>query len=110
MRMHAIDCTDVAPVAWTSKIQIRLVPREGWYGSQFKGFAGGVSPSTRGTAAATLLEYYACVAETQYPAAHAGLIQSGALCSGLAHQRNYFSQFNQALWALREYCINLREK
>jgi hypothetical protein len=32
------------------------------------------------TAAAMLFEYYACVAETQYPAAHAGLLQNGALC------------------------------
>jgi hypothetical protein len=57
-----------------------------------------------------LFEYYACVAETQYPAAHAGLLQSGALCPGPAHQRNCFLQFNQSLWALREYCINLRKK
>jgi hypothetical protein len=57
-----------------------------------------------------LFEYYACVAETQYPAAHAGLLQNGALCSGPAHQRNCFFQFNQALCALREYCINPRNK
>ena len=60
------------------------------------------------TATAMLFEYYACVAETQYPAAHAGLLRSGALCPG--HQRNCFFQFNQALCALREYCINLRKK
>jgi hypothetical protein len=56
------------------------------------------------TATATLFEYYACVAEKQYPAAHTGLLQTGALCPGPAQQRNYFLQFNQALCALREYC------
>ena len=57
-----------------------------------------------------LLEYYACVAETQYPAAHAGLFRSGAFGLGRGHQRNYFFQFNQALCAPREYFINLRKK
>jgi hypothetical protein len=45
---RGFDRADAAPVAWTSKMQIRFAPREGWRGSQFRGFAGGVRLSTRG--------------------------------------------------------------
>jgi hypothetical protein len=38
-----------------------------------------------------LFEYYACVAETQYPAAHAGLLRSGTLCPGPAINAIIFS-------------------
>jgi hypothetical protein len=62
------------------------------------------------TATATLFEYYACVAETQYPAVHAGLLQTGALGPGPRPSTQLFFQFNQALCALREYCINPRKK
>ena len=62
------------------------------------------------TATATLFEYYACVAEKQYPAAHTGLLQTGASVPGPPINALIFFQFNQALCALREYCINLRKK
>jgi hypothetical protein len=107
---RGFDCADVAPIAWPSKMQIRFVPREGCVDHSMGDLPAASGHRLAATIAAMLFEYYACVAETQYPAAHTGLLQSGALCPGAAHQRNYFFQFNQSLCALREYRINPRNK
>jgi hypothetical protein len=62
------------------------------------------------TATATLLEYYACVAEKQYPAAHAGLFQTGAAAPAPPINAIIFFPVQSSTLRAARILLNLRKK